>query len=148
MDPTATLPQDAEFFVSSRGGKTMLLNGFLYRKNRNSKDGQKSYFKCIKGCPATAVVSNNFVETSRGTHKPDHLPDVSLARKKIYMSTLKAMVITSKYETINQIHRHFLVNVDINEQNAVDVPVLKAAKPSMYRLRQKAILPCRKHWKN
>ena len=51
---------------------TLVLNGFKFRKNKTLRDRQRDYYRCIKKCPASALVSNGQVISHSGSHNSTH----------------------------------------------------------------------------
>ena len=127
----------AEYVCSQRNGRLLQYSGYLYRYVRKSADGLSVYFRCRKGCSATATVVDNVVVQTRGTHRPSHLFDTHVIQRKEQLAVLRKKVKedATGYQTIPNIFRNVLKETNLTHENAGLIPTFPSSNSIMYRER-------------
>jgi hypothetical protein len=129
----------AEVLTTTRGGKKIALDGYLYRLN--TKKGPKEYFKCERGCRSTIVLEyDEFTQVSgKHSHPPDHM---KIKRAKV-KATLKAVVGSSTTTPVTSVYRNVMKTTATTEERAMEMPPYEAVKSTMYRerMRHRPLLP-------
>lgn len=133
---------EVKLITNQKGGKTALLEGYLYRKNKVV--GQKSFWKCVVGCKAFITIVNGQLEGQpRGQHS--HAPDGVEIGKREFMANLKETAMsnpsTSCRNIYNRSRSEFLNNpqLALASESVASLKPLHNVKSTIVRSRQKSI---------
>ena len=82
----------AEFVKSNRGGKLLILDNFLLRKDYVRAD--KTHYKCQSAnCNVRAAITGDYISSIRGEH--DHQNNAEEAHKKRFANQMKEMAMAT-----------------------------------------------------
>jgi hypothetical protein len=78
----------AEFLKSDRGGKLLIVNNFLLRKDYVRAD--KTHYKCRSAnCKVRAAVTGDYISSIRGEHDHPNNAEEDCSQKRHIRSALK-----------------------------------------------------------
>lgn len=123
----------AEFIKSDRGGKLLIVDNFLLRKDYVRAD--KTHYKCRSAnCKVRAAVTGDYISSIRGEH--DHPNNAEEAHKKRFANQMKEMAMATP-TAVPQIYRSQIATA-VHEDNNVPPPLI-GIQDSIYRARRKTL---------